>query len=100
MNVKQLVNQTIVAGYSTPEIEAVRLEVVTLLENMEKAIAPAKAKGISRLDLQAQADTAIRRNLRKHVGVNFFVERDGKTAIYTISTENVNRIVDGFCEAI
>ena len=100
MNVKQLVNQTIVAGYSTPEIEAVRLEVVTLLENMTKAIAPAKAKGISKLDLQAQADTVIRKNLRKHLDTNFRVERDGKTAIACISAENVNRLIDGFCKAI
>jgi hypothetical protein len=97
MNAQQIIQNAIPNTYNSGDLENVKSQMVTLLDGMAQAIAPAKAKGIPTSELRAQADGVIRSKMRKLLGDNsFYVTRDGKPAIISISAETVNQISDAF----
>ena len=101
MNGKQIIENAIPNKEQNSELENVKSQMITLLDGMAQAIAPAKAKGIPLSELRVQADGVIRSKMRKLLGENnFYIVRDGKPAIVSISAETVNQICDAFARNI
>ena len=101
MNGKQIIETAIPNPEQNNDLENVKSQMVALLDGMAQAIAPAKAKGIPSSELRAQADGVIRSKMRKLLGDNsFYIVRNGKPAIVSISAETVNQICDAFARNI
>ena len=96
MNGKQIMNQVIT--YETEELNNIKLQMADVLDKMFAAIAPAKEKGTSELDLKAQADTVIRRQMDRVLNgkTSYMVERNGRPAMIGIEAQTKNAIVELF----
>jgi len=96
MNGQQIMNQVI--ADSTPELDELKASMAAVLDGMTAMVPAAREKGLTDLDIKAQADMVIRRQYRKisnndNNELGFPVIRNGQTA-YMVC--DVNAIVNLF----
>lgn len=95
MNGTQIMNTVI--AYSTPEIDTIKEQMSSVLDMIIEKIAPAKAQGMSELDIKVGADMMIRSRMRKILGgkEDYMVERNGRPALLHVGSASVvNAIVE------
>ena len=99
MTGKEIVNQVI--EYSTPELDTAKNGIAAILDKMLAAVPALQNKGMSNLEIFAQADGFIRSQLRRILNGNedFMVERHDGPALFHWSASVTNMIIDRFKRA-
>jgi hypothetical protein len=94
MNANEIMENAI--GYSTPELDNIKSDMVVIIEKMLAYIPELKAKGMSEFVICADASIALRRVFLKRVSGNtsYTVQRDGRTAMIGLGPTNANYIAD------
>ena len=94
MNATEIINQAIT--HSTPELDEVKVKMTVVIEKMLAFVPTLREKGMSELDILTSADNAIRKQFTAALNgkKDYFVTRDGKTAILGLGIETANAIVE------
>jgi hypothetical protein len=94
MNANEIMNTAI--SHSSPELDEIKAKMTIVIEKMLAYVPALREKGMSELDILTSADNAIRKQFSAILNgkKDYFVTRDGKTAILGLGITTANAIVE------